>query len=70
MFFSNFIRFDLEVGCISIIKNSFFINSKFFNEKSLYSYPSISHKIKEGDFFDLMNLKKDLTLYGLDLEIL
>ena len=50
MFFSNFIRFDLEVGCISIIKNSFLINSKFFNEKSLYSYPSISHKTKEGDF--------------------
>ena len=25
-------------------------DSKFFNEKSLYSYPSISHKIKEGDF--------------------
>ena len=25
--------------------------------------------IKEGSFLDLLNLKKDLTLYGLDLEI-
>ena len=25
--------------------------------------------IKEGSFLDLLNFKKDLTLYGLDLEI-
>ena len=25
--------------------------------------------IKEGSFLDLLNLKKDLTVYGLDLEI-
>ena len=62
----NFNDFDYVIDCLVLICN----HSPLQAEQSA----TITHykgrcDIKNGTFLELLNLKKDLTLYGLDLEI-
>ena len=59
--------FDYVIDCLVLVCNHTPIQAE---HAAVITHHSGRCIIKQGDFFDLMNLKKDLTLYGLDLEIL
>ena len=57
--------FDYVIDCLVLV-----CSNHTLIQVCLITHYSGRCVIKEGDFFDLLNLKKDLTLYGLDLEII
>ena len=58
--------FDYVIDCLVLVCSHTPIQAE---EQSVITHYSGRCVIKEGSFLDLLNLKKDLTLYGLDLEI-
>ena len=59
--------FDYVIDCLVLVCNHTPIQAE---QSAVITHYSGRCVIKEGSFLDLMNLKKDLTLYGLDLEII
>ena len=58
--------FDYVIDCLVLVCSHTSIQAE---QSAVITHYKGSCVIKEGSFLDLMNLKKDLTLYGLNLEI-
>ena len=62
----NFNDFDYVIDCLVLVCNLTPLQSEQLAYITHYKGKSI---IKSGSFLDMINLKKDLTIYGLQLEI-
>ena len=62
----NFNDFDYVIDCLVLVCNLTPLQSEQLAYIAHYKGRSI---IKSGSFLDMINLKKDLTIYGLELEI-
>ncbi len=62
----NFNDFDYVIDCLVLVCNLTPLQSEQLAYITHYKGKSI---IKSGSFLDMINLKKDLTIYGLKLEI-
>ena len=62
----NFNDFDYVIDCLVLVCNLTPLQSEQLAYITHYKGKSI---IKSGSFLDMINLKKDLTIYGLELEI-
>ncbi len=62
----NFNDFDYVIDCLVLVCNLTPLQSEQLAYIAHYKGRSI---IKSGSFLDMINFKKDLTIYGLDLEI-
>ena len=62
----DFNDFDYVIDCLVLVCNYSSLQAEQLAILTHYTGKSI---IKKGSFIEMMNLKKDLTLYGLDLEI-
>ena len=62
----NFNDFDYVIDCLVLVCNLTPLQSEQLAQITHYKGKSI---IKSGSFLDMINLKKDLTIYGLKLEI-
>ena len=58
--------FDYVIDCLVLVCSHTSIQAE---QSAVITHYKGRCVIKEGSFLDLMNLKKDLTLYGLNLEI-
>ena len=58
--------FDYVIDCLVLVCNLTPLQSEQLAYITHYKGKSI---IKSGSFLDMINLKKDLTIYGLKLEI-
>ena len=58
--------FDYVIDCLVLVCNHTLLQAE---QLSLITHYNGRCEIKTGTFVDMLNLKKDLTLYGLDLEI-
>lgn len=66
LFNDNFNDFDYVIDCLVLVCHLTPLQSEQLAYITHYKGKSI---IKRGSFLDMMNLKKDLTIYGLKLEI-
>lgn len=66
LFNDNFNDFDYVIDCLVLVCNLTPLQSEQLAYIAHYKGKSI---IKSGSFLDMINLKKDLTIYGLKLEI-
>ena len=66
LFNDNFNDFDYVIDCLVLVCNLTPLQSEQLAYITHYKGKSI---IKSGSFLDMINLKKDLTIYGLKLEI-
>ena len=62
----DFNDFDYVIDCLVLVCNHSSLQAE---QLALITHFKGSCDIKNGSFLELLNLKKDLTLYGLDLEI-
>ena len=62
----DFNDFDYVIDCLVLACNLTTIQAEQLAYITHYKGRSI---IKSGSFLDMINFKKDLTIYGLDLEI-
>ena len=62
----NFNDFDYVIDCLVLVCNLTPLQSEQLAYIAHYKGRSI---IKSGSFLDMINFKKDLTIYGLELEI-
>ena len=62
----NFNDFDYVIDCLVLVCNLAPLQSEQLAYIAHYKGRSI---IKSGSFLDMINFKKDLTIYGLELEI-
>ena len=62
----NFNDFDYVIDCLVLVCNLTPLQSEQLAYITHYKGKSI---IKSGSFLDMINFKKDLTIYGLELEI-
>ena len=62
----NFNDFDYVIDCLVLVCNLTPLQSEQLAYIAHYKGRSI---VKSGSFLDMINLKKDLTIYGLKLEI-
>jgi len=58
--------FDYVIDCLVLVCDHTLIQAE---QSAVITHYKGSCVIKQGTFLDLLNLKKDLTLYGLELEI-
>ena len=58
--------FDYVIDCLVLVCNHTPLQAE---QLSVITHYKGRCEIKTGTFVDILNLKKDLTLYGLDLEI-
>ena len=58
--------FDYVIDCLVLVCDHTLIQAE---QSAVITHYKGSCIIKQGTFLDLLNLKKDLTLYGLELEI-
>ncbi|MAO72440.1 MAG: Clp protease ClpS [Flavobacteriales bacterium] len=58
--------FDYVIDCLVLVCSHTPIQAE---QSAVITHYTGRCVIKEGSFLDLMNLKKDLSLYGLNLEI-
>ena len=58
--------FDYVIDCLVLVCSHTSIQAE---QSAVITHYTGRCVIKEGSFLDLMNLKKDLTLHGLNLEI-
>tara|TARA_B100001113_G_C20591123_1_gene397529 strand:+ start:199 stop:468 length:270 start_codon:yes stop_codon:yes gene_type:complete len=58
--------FDYVIDCLVLVCDHTLIQAE---QAAVITHYNGSCIIKEGSFLDLLNIKKDLTLYGLSLEI-
>ena len=66
LFNDNLNDFDYVIDCLVLVCNLTPLQSEQLAYITHYKGKSI---IKSGSFLDMINLKKDLTIYGLKLEI-
>jgi len=57
---------DYVIDCLVLVCNHSLIQAE---QSAVITHYKGKCVIKEGSLLDLLNFKKDLTLYGLDLEI-
>ena len=62
----NFNDFDYVIDCLVLVCNLTPLQSEQLAYITHYKGKSI---IKSGSFLEMVNLKKDLTIYGLKIEI-
>jgi len=62
----DFNDFDYVIDCLVLVCNLTTIQAEQLAYITHYKGKSI---IKRGSFLEMINFKKDLTIYGLDLEI-
>ena len=58
--------FDYVIDCLVLVCDHTLIQAE---QSAVIAHYKGSCVIKQGAFLDLLNFKKDLTLYGLELEI-
>ena len=58
--------FDYVIDCLVLVCNQTPLQAE---QSAVITHYIGECNIKSGTFLELLNLKKDLTLYGLDLEI-
>ena len=58
--------FDYVIDCLVLVCGHTLIQAE---QAAVIAHYKGSCVIKQGTFLDLLNFKKDLTLYGLELEI-
>ena len=58
--------FDYVIDCLVLVCDHTLIQAEQYAVIAHYKGSCV---IKQGTFLDLLNFKKDLTLYGLELEI-
>ena len=62
----NYNDFDYVIDCLVLVCNHTSLQAE---KSAVLTHYTGQCNIKTGTFLELLNLKKDLTLYGLDLEI-
>ena len=62
----NFNDFDYVIDCLVLVCNFTPMQAEQLSYIAHYKGKSV---IKSGSFLDMINFKKDLTIYGLELEI-
>ena len=62
----NFNDFDYVIDCLVLVCNFTPMQAEQLSYIAHYKGKSV---IKIGSFLDMINFKKDLTIYGLELEI-